>query len=176
MQYQKTQTDHALDAIIHALQNLPTFNIFAITDEVTGETAPWYEVNGPDIADELVIRESRLAQDIMLVSVRIMEWGRLSARAQRIWEIEQRRERKWKANLIAGKVAAGEKLTEKAMEAIYRAEPKYDEWKSRVVRAAEAVNASQAVLDGFRAKKEMLKAAVRPAVENGRFNPQFAVP
>lgn len=167
----KTQTDGILDSIVHALQNLPTFNIQAI---VKGVPTPWLEVVGPVIAEDLVIRESRLALDVMTVSVKIYEWGVLSARAQRVWEIEQRRERTWKAKLVAEKLASGEKLTEKAMEAIYRADAEYDVWKERVEAAAEAVNGAHAILDAFRAKAQMLRASIRPAMEG--MNPTFSVP
>lgn len=168
-----TQTDATLDAIIHSLQNMPTFDIYAIVSD--GTPVPWMEVSGPEIAAELVIRESRLAVDVQTVSVKIMEWGRLAARCQRIVDIENRRYRTWKAKLVEERIAAGEKLTEKAMEAIYRASPQYDEWSVRIERATEALSSCQAILDGFRAKREMLRAAIRPAQEGG-FSPSFAIP
>lgn len=177
----KTPTDTTLDAIVQALQNLPGFNIYAIDN--VGVPVPWLEATGTDIAEELIIRESTLAIQVQSISVKIYEWGRLAARAQRIWEIEQRRERKWKAQLLKTTMAEDAakpekeraKWTEKLQEALYRDHLEYEIWKERVERAAEAVNASQAVLEGFRAKARMLEKAIRPAHEAG-INPSLVVP
>lgn len=177
--YTKTETDHILDGIIHALQNLPSWNIYRIVDTVP---LPWLECSGVEIAEQLVIRESTLAVDVMTVGVKIAEWGVLHATAQLAWEVEQRRERSWKANLLEKTMTEDEKLpekdrrkwTEKLQESLYRSSPDYEEWKMKVERAAFAVNCTQAVLEGFRAKKEMLRASIRPAMEG--MNPGFAIP
>lgn len=169
--YPNTVTNQRLDGVIHALQNLPSWNIYGF--DSTGTPVPWMEVMGVDVAEQLVIRESDIAFQVQTVSVQIMEWGVLAARAQRVWEVEQRLERTWKAQLLTGAMKAGEKLTEKQQEALYRADSAYDSWKVRVERAAEAVNCTQAVLEGFRAKKEMLRAAIRPAQEQGALAPSF---
>ena len=176
----KTMTDGALDKIIHALQNLPTWNVYLI---VNGVPTPWLECQGVEVAEQLVVRESTLAVDVMSVSVKIMEWGVLAAKAQEIWEVEQRRERVWKAKLLEAAISEDQKKpekeqrkwTEKLQESLYRENPEYLVWKERVERAAFAVNCTNAVLEGFRATKEMLRTSVRPAIEGG-MNPAFGIP
>lgn len=161
-----------LDIIIQALQNLPTFSIYTISN--IGTPIPWMEVSGVDIANELVIREHTLATQIQSIGIKIMEWGRLVARCQRVLDIQNRLYRSWKANLIKEKIEAGDKLTEKAMEAIYRSNEKYDTWNESIEEYAENLACAQAVLDGFRAKKDALRFSVRPAHES--YNPQFTIP
>lgn len=162
-----------IDAYIQVLQNLPSFEIYAIDSE--GNPIPWLTVNGADLAQELVIREHSLAIQVQTVALKVMEWGRLVARCQRILDIENRFYRTWKAKLVEAKIQSGEKLTEKAMEAIYRSAPEYDAWNVKIERAQEALSSAQAVLDGFRSKSLMLRSSIRPAQEGG-MNPSFAIP
>jgi hypothetical protein len=117
------------------------------------------------MAADLVIRDGDLALQVQAVSAKIMQWGVLVARAQRVLEVELRRERSWKAGVLRAAMADGQKLTEKQQEALYRDQPQYEVWKTQVERATEALRCTEAVLEGFRAKVQLLKSAVYRGVD-----------
>lgn len=174
MKTMKGLGDQPLDAVIHALQNLPSWNIHALTADKKS-SLPWLECTGPDVAEQLVIRESNLAIHVQTIGIKVMEWGVLAAQAQLVWTLEQRLNRTWKAKLLEASMQEGQKLTEKQQEALYRAHPDYELWEQRIERAAFALNCTQAACNGFRAKQEMLKAAIRPSRDGG-LDPSFGIP
>lgn len=156
-----------LDQYVQRLQNIEPFDIYAVRPD--GTVAPWYTVTG-DIARDIVIREDALAAQVEAVAAQVMHWGRHAALAKRVWEIEEREYRVWKAQryLETLKNAEGKKPTEAFIEATYRTHPEYGPRATRVERAEEAFNAAQAILEAFKAKRDMLKAAVVRAHENGQ--------
>lgn len=173
-----------LDQYVNRLQNLPSFNIFKIARD--GVVEPWYEVPALAVARELVIQEENLAFQVSAVPAQIMQWGRLEAQARRVWAVEERNFRIWRDKLIldlvtppppkkGAKADANEwkKPTEKVLEAACREHPEYAEWQNRVERAEEAYNAAHAILEGFRAKRDMLKTVVIRAQEGAA--PRIAV-
>jgi hypothetical protein len=154
--------DTILDQYIARLQNLHSFNVFAI--QKNGTVEPWYEVTGLIVKD-LVIEEATLGQQVQTIGAQITHWGRLAAQCKRVWEIEERDYRRWRdyqilkmveppANPEPAKV--WKKPSEAVIEATYRTDPDYVKWNQKIERAEEAYNAAIAVQDGFKAKKDML--------------------
>lgn len=156
-----------LDQIIGKLQNLPAWNIYAI-DEAADTSKPWYQVTGQIVRD-LMITEATLEEQVASVSAQIMHWGRLESQARRVWVMEDRKYRQWR-EAISRKLhtppadpdaAKGwKKPTEAQVESTYRTDPEYAIYQQRVERAEEAFNCTHAVLEGWRAKLEMMRLAV----------------
>lgn len=154
--------DTILDQYIARLSNLNPFNVHAIKPD--GEVVPWYEVTGAIVKD-LVIDEVQLGIQVETISAQITHWGRLAAQAKRVWEIEEREYRRWRDYQILKQVEPPtdpqarkewKRPTETILEATYRTHPDYPKHQQRIERAEEAFNASIAVQDGFRAKRDML--------------------
>lgn len=156
-----------LDQYVARLQNLEPFEIQSI--DPSGNPQPWYTVTG-DIVRDLVIYEHSLAVQVQSTPAQIAHWGRHVAQAKRIWEIEERGFRTWKARQV---LAASEpppenseeakvwkKPTEAKIEALYRTHEDYAKWSARVERAEEAFNAATTILEAFKAKAQALKGAV----------------
>jgi hypothetical protein len=151
----------ALDTIIARLQNMAPFNIHEVTGD--GDTQPWFVVTSAIVRD-LVITEHNILEQVQQLASQIMYWGRLQAQAKRIWEIEERRYRIWrdKALLQFAKLKEREqsKTTKDQLEQQMRGTPGYHLWQERLERAEEAYNSVGAVLEGFRAKKELMRLVV----------------
>jgi len=165
---------NVLDAIATKLANIQPFNIYAI-DEARDEAKPWYQVTGA-IAKELIINEAMIEEQVQSIAAQIQHWGRLEAQARRVWSMTDRKYRIWrdkkKVELLtppADPKAAKEwkRPTEAALEAGYRADPGYPIQQAAIERAEEAFNATHAVLEGWRAKQELMKIAVWRRREDG---------
>ena len=150
-----------LDEIAQRLQNASTFNIWSIDE--TGKTQPWFAVSQEQVVRDLLIHEPTLGTQVQAISSQVQYWGRLAAQAKRVWEIEERRYRIWRSRFYLNAImpppddSSWKKPTEKTIEAKYRVDPEYSVWQERLERAEEAFNATQAILDGFRAKAQLLK-------------------
>lgn len=161
--------DNALDAIVARLQNMHPWNIQQVSKE--GEPEDWFPVTG-GIVHELVIKEANLLAEVQAISAQIMHWGRLAAQAKRVWEIRERQYRVWRDGLAlalidpTGKPRAWKKPTQAQVDQTIRTMPEYTEHYNRIETAEEAFNATQAVLDGFRAKRDMMRAAIIRRNEN----------
>jgi len=161
--------DNILDQYIHRLQNLEPFNIYAV--DALGRVSPWYEVTG-EIVRDLVIHPAALRVQVETISAQIQHWGRMAAQCKRVWEIEERDFRIWKAEEYV-KLATNpgdsnwKKPSDTFIDSEIRTRPEYRDWYVRVERAEEAFNAAMAIVDGFRAKRDMLKAAVYRNGEDG---------
>lgn len=149
----------AADEAIHRLQNMAPFTLFTILDD--GSITEWWTPSPSELAELVVLREDRLHQDIVQIGVHIMEWSRIAAQAQRVWEIQTRVLRTWKAQQMVEGKEKDAKAPQWLLEEQYRQKPKYDELSESIERAAEASNAANAVLEGLRAKKDMLRMFVR---------------
>ncbi len=156
MQYQ-------LDAIIARLQAMPAFNIHSV-DAETAAHRPWWNVTS-GIVQDLVVREEYLRDQVQALPAQIAFWGRMTALTRRVWEIEEREYRHWRDGEVL-KLSTPpkddpkwKKPTEKTIEATYRSHREYKKWSIRVERAEEAFNSAQAILDGFKAKRDMLRIA-----------------
>lgn len=160
-----------LDQYLSRFQNLPTFNIYSVApDGLTVE--PWYEVGGDALISELVIDELNLHEAVATITAQIQKWGRLAAQARRVWEIEERKLRSWKAKfylaMVKAAAQAGEKKpTEGYITSSYQADPEYDRMYAAIERAEEACNSAEAVLSAYRAKKDMLQKFVRRSMDSG---------
>ena len=148
-----------LSAIVFRLQNMQPFNIHAVAPD--GSAAPWYEVTGPDIIPQLILKNDNVLEQVQTVAGNIAHWGRLAAQSKRVWEIEEREYRIWRDTLSLALLSGAEKkMTQAAIEQTIRSDAKYREFYARIERAEEAHAATLAILDGWRAKKDMLKAAI----------------
>jgi lipopolysaccharide biosynthesis regulator YciM len=129
---------------------------------------PWFEVGG-SIIQELVIRQDMLGAQVEAIGAQIMFWGRMAAQAKRVWEIEERHYRVWRDRTMLALLEEqgdGKKRTKEQLEQLLRQHPEYAAYYRLVERAEEAANAADAVLDGFRAQKEMFRAAVTRSRED----------
>lgn len=166
----------SLDEHIQRLQNIEPFNVYSVSD--AGDVAPWYEVDGA-IVQSLVVYPQDLPTQVSAISAQIMHWGRLTSQCKRVWEIEERLFRVWKAQqflrlTMPPKDADGwKKPTVAATEATYRTDPDYNRLYNAVERAEEAYNSAMAVLDGFRAKRDMLRAYAMRSRDDSA--PQLAI-
>lgn len=157
-----------LDQIVSRLQNLAPFNVHQVTP--TGATEPWFEVTG-GIVKDLVLSDDNLAEQVESISAQIMHWGRLAAQCKRVWEIAERQYRIWRDRTVlellepTTKPDGWKKPTQAQVDSTIRTQPEYVVHYEAQERAEEAYNAALAVLDGFRAKKDMIKAAVIRATE-----------
>lgn len=160
-----------LDQYVARLQNVQPFNIFSIAGD--GSIAPWYEVKG-DIVRDLIINESNLYAQVATVSAQVMHWGRLVAQARRIWEIEERNYRQWRARFTLDalnpkdKPESWKKPSQDHIEAMYQSTPEYAEHYKKIERAEEAFNAAQAIVDAFKAQRDMLRAAIVKHNDEGK--------
>lgn len=161
-----------LDQHIHRFQNLPPFNIHAILPD--GESAvPWMEVDASIVA-ELVFDELNPMPQVESIAADIQKWGRLESLARRVWELAEREFRQWKAKFLVELMhppasdhhkpgwtedAKGKPKppTGDMTKALYRSDPNYRRLSVAVERAEEAYNATHAVLEAFRAKKDMIQ-------------------
>lgn len=170
---------NSLDQYVARLQNLEPFEIQAVAPD--GSPQPWYTVTG-EIVRELVITEHGLAEQVQAIAAQLAHWGRLAAQAKRVWEIEERGFRAWKAARVIelsdppdnpDEAKVWKKPTEARIEAAYRTAEGYAERSARVERAEEAFNASTAIVEAFRAKAAVLRWAVFKGRDE---NLHFAVP
>ena len=168
-----------LDEYVARLQNMEPFNIQAVNAK--GEPQPWYSVTG-EIVRDLVIYEPTLAEQVQAIAAQIAHWGRLAAQSKRVWEIEERRFRSWKAERVLELseppddpelAKVWKKPSEAKIEATYRTDPDYEVQSARVERAEECFNAATAILEGFKAKASVLRWAVFKGRDE---NLHFSVP
>lgn len=160
----------SLDTVISRLQSMHSFNIYEVTPE--GKVQPWYEVTPKSVVPDLVINENNLLEQVQTISARIAHWGRLAAQCKRVWQIEEREYRKWRDSYYLDTIQTAEsegkkKPSDKVIEAGYRTHPIYDAMYSATERAEEAYNATLAILDGWRMKKESLRIAAYRRNEDG---------
>jgi len=152
--------DNILDTYVARFQNIPSFNIHALAEDGVN-AVPWYEVT-TEIVKDLVINELTIPAQVATIAADIQKWGRLTALAKRIWELEERGYRAWRSKFQLkavdpeGKPKEWKKPSGDTLESMYRIEPEYHRWKTKIERAEEAYNASEGVLQAFRAKKDML--------------------
>lgn len=157
-----------LDPIVARLQNLQSFDIYQVNPD--GTTAPWFEVSGA-IVQDLVISDEGLAEQVQTIAAHIMHWGRMAAQAKRVWEIAEREYRMWRDRTVlvmlapATKPDGWKKPTAQQVDATIRTLPEYAQHYQAQERAEEAYNGAMAVLDGFRAKRDMIKVAVLRATD-----------
>ena len=157
-----------LDKIVSRLQCIHSFNVWEVNPN--GEIGPWLEVTR-GIIKELVLYEDTLAEQVQLVAAQIMYWGRVSSQAKRVWEVTEREYRQWRDKTALEYLApevppdGWKRPTEKIVDCTIRTLPGYRMHYEAMERAEEAYNSALAVLDGFRAKKDVVRATVYRATE-----------
>lgn len=131
------------------------------------------------IVSATMIDESDLAAQVCRVSGEITHWGILEAKARRAWQWAEVQYRQWRERLAVKMLTKPDgdkewkKPTEGQIEAAYRSHPDYHGYQMRLQMYEESTNGAHAVLEGFRAKKEMLRSAVRRSGEDGA--PQLSI-
>lgn len=166
-------SDTLLDQYTARLQNMRSFNIYTI--DAKGNVGSWYEV-GSDIVQELVIQSHNLDVQVQTISAQVQFWGRMESQCKRVWQIEERNYRRWRDGQLLDAARppsdpdaqkGWKKPSEKHIEAAYRQLPEYHKMWQATERAEEAFNACHNILEGFRAKKDMLRSHVYRAKEDG---------
>ena len=163
--------ENQFDQYVARFQNLPPFNIHAITPDGMAD-APWFEVT-QSVVKDLVIDELRIPEQVDIIAAEIQKWGRLSALSKRVWELEERGYRSWRSAFLikvtdpSDKSKEWKKPTSEICECLYRVDPEYVKWQVKIERAEEAYNATDAVLQAFRAKKDMLMKFAQRHREDG---------
>jgi len=163
-----------LDQYVARLANISPFNIHAI-DAAKDEVTPWYEVGGPALVNDLILNDMNLSAQVQAIGAQIMHWGRMESQCRRVWAMVERQYRQWREGVSLDCFTpptdpapkGWKKPTKPEVEATYRSDPQYTVWQQRIERAEEAFNSAHAVLEGFRAKKDMLKMAVIRSAEDG---------
>lgn len=158
--------DSVLDQYLARFQNLPSFNIHRL-DADGLRTVPWYEVQMADVVRELVLDELNLPFQVQAITAQIQLWGRLESLARRVWQVEERRYRVWKAGQYLEAKGGKVRVTDAAIEARYRTHEEYASLQNSLERAEEAFNAVHAVLEAFRAKKSILERFAYRRHEDG---------
>lgn len=160
-----------LDAIVARLKDTPPWIINTI-NELTDTIEPCYSISS-NVVDDLIITEPNLDQQVSIISAQIQDWGRLEALARRVVMVSERKYRHWRSCKILGYITpnqadrAWKKPTEAVIEAMYRSDPGYVVHQMVIERNEEAFNATHMVLEGFKAKLEMLKIAARRSYDLG---------
>lgn len=150
-----------LDAYLHRLEAMPTWNIYAISPDGQS-TMPWYEV-GHEVYRDLVLDELHPQAQAAVIATEIQKWGRLAAMARRVWQLEERQYRAWRSAFLVkamdpeDKPAGWKKPTKDQVESSYRIDPEYHAWQERIERAEEAYNATDMVVQALRAKRSALE-------------------
>ncbi|MFA4944410.1 MAG: hypothetical protein WC789_06890 [Lentisphaeria bacterium] len=161
-----------LDAMIARLQSVPPWVIEQIHPG-TGKLQPWFTVNPAEVVRCLVIQDDNLPTQVASVSAQIFHWARLAALARRAWEVREREYRIWRDRLTVSLMDPPEKPkewkrpTEAQVTASVRVHPEYPEFYQRTEVAEEAYNATQGVLEAFRAQLSSLDLAVSRAQSGG---------
>lgn len=162
----------ALDAYVARFQSMPGVNLHSLTGDGNG-TTPWFEVSMQSVVADLVVNELTVPAQLAVIAAEIQKWGRFSALAKRVWEVEERGYRAWRSAFMLaasnpeGKAKEWKKPSGETIEAMYRVAPEYHTWQTRVERAEEAYNTVEAILLGFRAKKDVLLSSIRKYHEAG---------
>lgn len=162
----------ALEQIQTRLINVPSWNIYQVLDS-GDDVGPYYRVTGA-IAYDLVVRDECLREQVQTVAAQIMHWGRWTAQAKRVWQIVDHKFRVWRDGYALecidpeDKPDGWKKPTQEQVKQLYRTHPSYTTWQIEIERAEEAYNATLAVYEGFKMKKEMLRLAIRRREDNGQ--------
>ena len=155
-----------LDAIVSRLQVLPSFGISGVS--ATGQIEFSFNIEMGIVVQELLSQMDVMTQ-AQLIPAQITNWGRLAAQAKRIWEISEREYRIWRDTLyveLATPPEGGKKPTEKLIDSTIRKHPEYAFHYTRMETYEEVYNSCTAILDGWRAKKDMFKTGLIQQLEN----------
>lgn len=137
-------------------------------DEETMELTQGQLVEMARVIDEVVIHVEGEEDQARLVSGQIATWGWIAARAQRVYERTEALYRRWReGEFWAAKQAPDpepkgwKKPTDKEAESVYRLHPEYEAWQFRVERSREVWNQCEAIVEAFKAKKDVMRRTQR---------------
>jgi len=154
-----------IDHIVNRLCNCPDFDIYSVLQTGRVSETPSHRVVINEVVKEIILNEATLAEDVYSVAAQIMYWGRLAARAQRVYEITERQYRIWrdgKRLLYLEKTddPKWKKPTKDETEWKYRTEPEYENFQRKIEETLETYNACKAIYDAFKAKKDVITHAI----------------
>lgn len=153
------------DAMVHSLQNIPSFNIHFINEN--GTTSPWWEITGEFIMKEVLINENALQEEVQCISGKVAHWGRYYSQCQRVAEIKEREYRIWRSGKYL-EFRKEKSHTEKEVDALIRTDPMYSHYYREHERAVEAANSMKLIVDALLVKKNILQTMVyRRNTEDG---------
>lgn len=164
----------SMDAILQRLAKVPEFVVHDLLNDdsvVIDFVLPTREV-----VNDLLLNEHDLIGQVQVIPAEIMNWGRLVARAKRIWEVTERGYRIWRDGMyleLADVETGKKKPTEAFIQATIRVMPAYREWYQRIEQAEEEYNFLTAILNGWRSKRKLVRKAVVRQHENAA--PQIGV-
>ena len=183
-----------LDQYIARMENIPSFNIHSVSADGM-ESNPWYEVKSSSIVRDLVLDEVNLGHQVQIITGEIQKWGRLLSQCKRVWELSERNYRTWRSRFVLDQMqppagtgkgvyedkdgwtltAKGEPKspTKETVEALYRVHSEYQQQQVLIERAEESYNATNAVYEAFKAKRDMLKQVAYRHRDSGQ--PQLSV-
>jgi hypothetical protein len=111
---------------------------------------------------QLTIRTKDLLSEASTCGAHILYWGIEAARAERHYEQAEAAYRAWRDRMWIEFKTGGDPASKAPSDALcekkYRTAPEYGEWQRRIADAKEGMRCSQAVLEAFRAKRELIKA------------------
>lgn len=163
------------DAVIQRLSNMPPFIVWTLDAQMN--IVPWMQVDmmQSGVLRELVISPHNLQGQIDTIGLQVAYWGRLIALQARVVSVAERRYRVWrsgmewqlyyenlKPKMIDGVEMPfdGKKPTKVEVEAMIRLLPEYAPLYAAQEATIESRMACDAIYEGFRAKKEVLRADV----------------
>lgn len=163
-----------MPAFLDSAKNIqPPFDLFVVASGKNGEAVCKLLMTvQADIVEATCVSESDIAAQVCRVSGEIVHWGVLEAKARRAWQLAELNYRMWREALTVtmftppsdpAAAKAWKKPTGAEIEATYRSHPEYREHQEAIQAMEEGTNGAHAVLEAFKAKKEMLRTAVRRA-------------
>jgi hypothetical protein len=166
------------DAVIQRLSNMPPFIVWTLDAQTN--IVPWMQVDmvQSGVLRELVISPHNLQGQIDTIGLQVAYWGRLIALQARVVSVAERRYRVWRSGMEWQLYYEGmkpkmtidglaqdipeptKKPTKVEVEAMIRLLPDYGPMYNAQEAAIESRMACDAIYEGFRAKKEVLRADV----------------
>lgn len=161
-----------LDRMIQKFQNVPPIHLHRV--DTDGNVSEWWTINPIEtFVPELVIVDANLAEQVQIISASITYWQRFIALAKRVWEVREREYRVWREGMFLRmmtpdpKDSGWKKPTEKLAAAKIRQDPEYVGFYGKIEQAEETYNTLLGMVDGLKAKRDMLKIAVRRNATDG---------
>lgn len=159
------------EVLLKLFNNKYTVNFWRVRED--GGIEPHLEVDLVEIAKKLIVTQTDLRQQVQTIAMEIMEWGAWEARTKRVWDITKCNYRVWRETRYlelvdpANKSVGWVKPTEKKADAKIRLDKGYAIHYALQERAEEAYSISKAIVNGFRAKKDVLTSFVIRDREDG---------
>lgn len=159
-----------LDKMTQKFQNMASVHLYSI--DVEGRVHQWWTIDPKEcLMPELVLVEANLSEQVQTISANITYWQRYVAQAKRVWEVREREYRVWRDGKmleLAVPEPGSTKVPAKDLrEAKMRQDPEYLAYYNRTEEAEETYNTLVGMVDGLKAKREMMNLVVRRHVTDG---------